>query len=251
MAKIEHIRQKPKTREKLSLLKRILLIILVFIIALLSTVAFAYSRYLYPTGMIMQGIYAIRNDRNGTPMVNFFIMQAGEKYIAFDTGSDSTQTQNALQRLGISASDVIAVFLTHSDWDHIGSLDLFYNTTLYTGITEFQYARRGRGLPNLPDFELPDITHKIMSDGETIELYGRSIQCIYTAGHTSDSVSFLVDGRYLFVGDLLINPRLAYYNEDFQRLNLEMALNMEGVEYVFTGHFGLFRNIRFFRWWWL
>ena len=172
-----------------------------------------------------------------------------ERYIAFDTSSDSEQTQQALQRLGISTSDVVAVFLTHSDWDHIGSLNLFYNATLYTGITEFQYARRGRGLPNLPDFELPDMPHQIMDDWQEIELYGRSIQSIYTPGHTSDSVSFLVDGRYLFVGDLFVSPNLAYYDEELQRLNQEKVLEIESVEYVFTGHFGLFRNVSFFRWW--
>ena len=233
------------------ILKRVLLVILALILALTSLAIFVYSRYLHPTGEIMPGLYAIRNYRNRSPMVNFFIMQAGEKYIAFDTGSDITQTQDALYQLGISSSDIIAVFLTHSDWDHIGSLDLFYNATLYTGATDFQYARRGRGLPILPAFELPDMLHKIMLDGEIIELYDRSIQCFYTPGHTSDSVSFLVDNRYLFVGDLLVNPRLAYYDEELQRFYIEKILGMENVSYVFNGHFGIFINIRFFRWWWL
>ena len=88
----------------------------------------------------MTGLYAVRNDRNGMPMVNFFIMQAGEKYIAFDAGSDSEQTQNALNRIGISAHDVIAVFITHSDWDHVGVLHLFENTTVYSWDSEFRYA---------------------------------------------------------------------------------------------------------------
>ena len=240
-----------KAERKFSIRKKISFVILAVVLALVATAIFAYSRYLHPTGEIMSGIYAVRNDRNGTPMVNFFIMQAGEKYIAFDTGSDNEQTQNALQQLGISASDVVAIFLTHSDWDHIGSLDLFYNATLYTGITDFQYVRRGRGLPALPDFVLPNIPHEIMADGEIIEIYGRSIQTFYTPGHTSDSVSFLVDDRYLFLGDLLVNPRLAYYDEGLQRFHIERMLAMEDVSYVFTGHFGLFRNIRFFRWWWL
>ncbi|MCL2387790.1 MAG: MBL fold metallo-hydrolase [Defluviitaleaceae bacterium] len=233
------------------ILKRVLLAILALIVVLASLSIFAYSRYIYPTGEIMPNLYAVRNYRNRNPMVNFFIKRAGEKYIVFDTGSDSAQTENALQQLGISASDVVAVFLTHSDWDHIGSLDLFYNATLYTGITDFQYARRGRGLPVLPDFQLPDMPHITMLDGDTIELYGRLIQCFHTAGHTSDSVSFLVDSKYLFVGDLLVNPRLAYYNEELQTFYIERMLSMEEVSYVFSGHFGLFRSIRFFRWWWL
>ncbi|MCL1995205.1 MAG: MBL fold metallo-hydrolase [Defluviitaleaceae bacterium] len=222
---------------------------LVLVLALVAIVAFAYSRYI-PMGRIMPGIYAIRNYNNGVPFVNFFLVRAGEKYIAFDAGSDSEQSQRALRDLGISASDVVAVFITHSDYDHIGSLDLFYNATLYTGITEFQYARRVHGL-NLSDFELPDMPHHIMTDRETIEIYGRLIQIIYTPGHTSDSVSFLVDSRYLFVGDLFVNPNFAYYDTGLQIYFQEYVLGMNSVEYVFTGHFGLFRNVGFFRWWWL
>jgi len=241
--------QHSKPKKKRSVFKRVLLVLLALVLVLVTVAIFAYSRYLHPTGEIEPGLFVVRNDRNGTPMVNFFIIRTGEKYVAFDTGSDNAQTLNALQRLGISANDVIAVFLTHSDWDHIGSLNLFDNATIYTGVTEFQYARRGRGLPNLPDFELPNIPHRIMSDGEKIDLYGISIQCIYTPGHTSDSVSFLVDDKYLFVGDLFVNLNLAYYNAQLQRLSQEKVLGLDNVEYVFTGHFGLFRGFWFFRWW--
>ena len=63
--------------------KKIWFAIFAIVLLLVATAIFAYSRYLHPTGEIMPGIYAVRNDRNGTPMVNFFIMQAGEKYIVF------------------------------------------------------------------------------------------------------------------------------------------------------------------------
>ena len=247
MPKTEHIKPQGKAKKKLHTWKKILLVFLALVSALAAIVAFVYSSYI-PMGRIMPGIYAIRNDNNGIPFVNFFLMQAGEKYIAFDAGSDSEQSQRALQNLGISASDVVAVFVTHSDYDHIGSLDLFYNAVLYTGITEFQYARRVPGL-NLPDFELPDMPHQIMADGEIIDLYGRSIEIIYTPGHTSDSVSFLVDSRYLFVGDLFVNPNFAYYDRELQIHYQEYVLGLDSVEYIFTAHFGLFRNVRFFRWW--
>jgi len=224
-----------------------MLVILVFVLALSAVAAFVYSRYLHPTGQIMPGLYGIRNDRNGMPFVNFFIMQAGEKYIAFDAGSDSVQTQQALQRLGISADDVIAVFITHSDWDHVSSLNLFGNAIVYSYDTEFRYANMSAFAESV--FERPDVIHHAVADGEIIEIYGRSIMSIHTPGHTSDSVSFLVDGRYLFVGDLLINPQLARYDEELQRFYVEKVFEIESVRYVFSGHFGLFRNVRFFRWW--
>ena len=176
MTSTEHIKPQPKAKKKLSLRTKILIVILAVILLVGATVAFAYSRYVYPTGRIIPGLYAVRTHRNGMPMGNFFLMQAGEKYIAIDAGADNTETGNALQQLGISANDVIVVFITHSDWDHIGSLDLFGNAAIYTGNTESS--------------EFPDIPHNIMADGEVIEIYGLSVKCIYTPGHTSDSVCF-------------------------------------------------------------
>lgn len=236
-----------KARKKLPVWKKIILIILAFVLALVATIAVVYLRYLHPTGEILSGLYAIRNDRNSIPMVNFFLLQVGEKYIAIDTGSDSIQTENELQKLGISVNDIVAVFITHSHYDHVGSLHLFSNATMYTGNTEFQYAETSRFSPV---FELPDIPHLIMADGESIELYGRTIQCIYTPGHTSDSASFLIDDRYLFVGDLLVTLNNAQ-DKELQESSRENVLSIDGVEYIFTGHFGLFKNFRFFQWWWL
>jgi len=97
--------------------------------------------------------------------------------------------------------------------------------------------------------------HQIMSDGEIIEILGKSIQCIYTPGHTIDSVCYLIDGIYLFVGDLLVTtndpppPNPKRYDRELQLFYREQMLRLESVEYVFKGHFGLFKDISFFRWW--
>ena len=153
------------------------------------------------------------------------------------------ETENALQRLGISASDIVAVFITHYHWDHIASIDLFHNAVVYAGDTT------GTGFPDTP--------HQVLSDGEIINISGLSVQCLYTPGHTSDSVCFLVDGKYLFVGDLFVTtnnpppPNPKRYSAELQLFHREQMLGIEGVEYVFTGHFGLFKDIRFYRLWWL
>jgi len=232
-----------KTKKKLPIWAKVSIVILALILILAATAAVAYRRYIYPTGEIMPGLYAVRTHRNGMPMGNFFLMRAGEKYIAFDAGADNTENENGLKRLGISAEDVVAVFITHYHWDHIASIGLFENAVIYTGNTE--------------NSGFPDIPHRIMSDGEIIEFYGVSVQCFYTPGHTADSVCYVVSGKYLFVGDLLVttndppppNPRR--YDAELQLHHREKMLGLDGVEYVFTGHFGLFKSVRFFRWRWL
>ena len=176
------------------------------------------------TGRAIPGIYAILNSR---PYVNFYLLPVGESYMAVDAGVDSAQTAKELQRVGISANDVTAVFITHSHYDHIGALDLFNNATVYTG-----------------NSTLPNTHHQIMQDGEIIELSGRSIKCIYTPGHTSDSVCYLIDGKYLFVGDSLINHPNNTDNE-LRKLSIEKLLELEGIEYVFSGHYGFINGRKF------
>jgi len=224
-----------------------LIIVISIITSLVIILITVYSRYFHPTGEVIFGIYAIKinNPHNNASMGNYFLISAGEKYIAIDTGVDSKHSEMQLNRLSISANDIIAVFITHSDWDHIGSLPLFTQATMYTGMTEFQYMNTAR-FTSLTT--IPELPHIIMNDGEIIELYGRTIKCIYTPGHTSDSVSFLVDNKYLFVGDLFINPNLARYDTELQVLHRNMILGIEEIEYIFTGHFGLFKDARFFRW---
>ena len=177
-----------------------------------------------PTGKIFSEIYTILSNR---PYVNFYLLQIGESYMAIDAGADSVQTARELQRLDISANDVIAVFVTHSHYDHISALDLFGNATVYTG-----------------NSTLPNTHHQIMRDGEIIELSGRSIKCIYTPGHTSDSVCYLVDGKYLFVGDSLIN-HLNNTDNELRKLSIEKLLELEGLEYIFSGHYGFMNERKF------
>ena len=177
------------------------------------------------------------------PMGNFYLMRAGDKYIAIDAGADNTETVDGLKRLGISAGDVVAVFITHAHWDHIGSLDLFENAVVYGG--------------NIKDGEYPELLHHTLADREIIEISDLSIKIFHTPGHTADSVCYLINGKYLFVGDLFVttnqppppNPRR--YDTELQLQYREEMLGLDGVEYVFTGHFGLFKNVRFFRWRWL
>ena len=206
---------------------------------LATAAAVSYWRYVYPTGRILPDLYAVRTHNNSMPMGNFFLMCADEKYIAIDAGADEIETANALRKLRIPAGDVVAVFITHAHWDHIGSLGLFDSAVIYTGNTQGS--------------KFPDVPHQVMSDGETIEISDMSVQCIYTPGHTIDSVCFLVDGKYLFVGDLFIttndSPFEKRYDPTLQLLYRREVLEIGAVEYVFTGHFGLFKDVRLFRWW--
>ena len=177
----------------------------------------------HPTGKIVTGIYVIMNTR---PFVNFYIFSIGEKYIAIDAGTNSTQSIKKLKKLSISPDDVVAAFITHSHYDHIGALELFDNAAVYTGNTT-----------------IPEINNHVMLDGEILELYGMTIKCIYTPGHTNDSVCYLINGKYLFVGDTLINHSNNADNE-LRKLSVEKLAKIDGVEFIFSGHYGFTSNVK-------
>ena len=229
--------------KKVSTRSRVLLVILTVIVLIAAVAALAYWRYVYPTGEIMPGVYAIRTHNNSMPMGNLFLLQLGDSgsYIAIDTGGDTSETENGMQKLGISANDVIAVFITHSHWDHIGALEPFDNAIIYTGNTE--------------NSAFPDIPHHMMEDGEIKVFSNLSVQCVYTPGHTIDHVCYLVDGNMLFAGDLFIttndSPFEQRYDKELQIEFREIVLGFDDVKYVFTGHFGLFKNTGFYQWWFL
>ena len=102
-----------KRKRKLTPGRIILVCFLTLVLVLVAAAAVAYTRYVYPTGEILRDVFAIRTHQNGMPMGNLFLIQADDKYIAVDAGADDTETENGLRECGISASDIVAVFITH------------------------------------------------------------------------------------------------------------------------------------------
>ena len=87
-----------------------------------------------------------------------------------------------------------------------------------------------------------------MYDGEVVYINGMSVQIIYTPGHTGGCAVYIVDGAYLFAGDLFVNPNRARYDAELQKKNQSHVLGLNGIEYVFNGHFGLVKDIRIYKW---
>ncbi|RAK11233.1 metallo-beta-lactamase superfamily protein [Halanaerobium saccharolyticum] len=72
----------------------------------------------YPTktSKIKDNIYAIRSF-----MVNFFVYTDGKNYICIDTGLFKFLSKLGLKEVGIDPEDISHVFLTHTDYDHVGA----------------------------------------------------------------------------------------------------------------------------------
>jgi len=176
------------------------------------------------TGAVIPGIYAIKDG-----YVNIYIMETGGKYVAIDAGSSASGIKKGLETLGISGDDVVAVLLTHTHGDHIGALSVFDKATIYGSA----------------DSKFQAITNKL-SDGQKTEVVNISVQCISTPGHYSDSVCYLIDGKYLFSGDTLslrdnkVGLFNSYFNDsdEQQKADIEKLSQIAGIQCIFTAHYG-------------
>jgi glyoxylase-like metal-dependent hydrolase (beta-lactamase superfamily II) len=171
-------------------------------------------------------VFAIRD-----LLMNLYVLQTDTGLACIDTGWNATRVRRGFASLGLDMRDVHEVFLTHHHWDHARCAGLFTNATVFIG---------------KPESLVPEDWQQLR-DGDTV----RGVQAVATPGHTPDSMSYLVDGRYLFAGDALrlrrdvAVPFYACLNQDQAavRRSLEKLAQLNGIECLLTGHSGLTTDV--------
>jgi len=173
----------------------------------------------------------------GNIIVNCWAYSVGEGYVIIDTGYESNYKnfKRKLKKRGISVGEIKYCFLTHAHDDHAGFLNNFLTdnpdvkiimsgkglATLRRGQNSFDGGCTGKlalafcnlmkifgkGQHSFPpikrEFEKRIITVFGDNGGELQNILNGKI--IKTAGHTSDSVSLLLNNGFLFCGDAAMN----------------------------------------------
>ncbi|MBD5503976.1 MAG: MBL fold metallo-hydrolase [Lachnospiraceae bacterium] len=220
------------------------IIILVVIIALAAVLPMCFMHPL-PSGKV-EGteITAIKNRSN-----NLFFIPAGESWIVIDAGSDSGAVQSEIEHLSIDAGKVLGVFLTHTDYDHVASLPLFSNATIYMSEQEKQMIDGSTYRQLIKKNKLPESCNAdrivYLSDNEVVELGGHRVRSIWVPGHTKGSAIYAVDEEYLFTGDAfkVDKGRLTVHPYTMDRTRACEAISKiekerGKYEKVFTAHYG-------------
>lgn len=187
-------------------------------------------------------IYAIK-----TNMVNMFVIKDGDDVICIDTGFVKRNVKSSLRKFGIDLSSVSNVFLTHSDYDHATCIDLFSDAQIHLSVDEEQMINRSTpramGISYNSKIERP---YQLLHDGDIVMVGKIKVQAISTPGHTPGSMSYLINGEFLFVGDTLSLIRGRVFTFPFfinmdtktQKESIKKLAKLKNVKAMFTAHSG-------------
>lgn len=203
-----------------------------------------------PTLIINGDVYGV-NDL----FVSSYLVSTGEgtsgqkEYIAFDSGNDPENLRASLESYKISPEQVRAVFLTHAHGDHTSGLGVYTKSLVYISRAEKEYVTLHKS--NEIDLSPEDVSKfESLLPGQKISINDATIEVIATPGHTPGSVSYLVNGKYVFAGATLnFDPnqkaehQMYTLNDDHELLkksNRELVRHIidKKIEMVFTTHGG-------------
>lgn len=207
---------------------------------------------IFPITMMFDTIYAIR----------------GEGVILID-GGDPHKIGNfirGLEKASIKPEDIKLILLTHGHWDHIGSVN---EIQALTGARVLMHQKDMHFLdethPSQPpgftlwgkiiievlklytsNMHLPTFTVDIVAGDDEISLaeFGIPGRAFFTPGHSWGSISVLLDGGQVFVGDLAMNmfpmrlsPGLPIFGDDMQTIKKSWKKLIDmGARMVFPAH---------------
>lgn len=234
-------------------LKRILLGLaaLVGVIVILFVVFFIRIQYNVkslepiPTGEITSEVIAIQDEFS-----NMYLIKDEDKYIAVDAANSAENVNIELDKLGIKASQIEAVLLTHSDADHVGALSLFPNAEVYISEKEEQMVTGETARVLFIKNKIYHKSYKLIPDGGELKIGNVQIEGILTPGHTPGAMCYLINSKYLFTGDALgLNKgEVVGFNKVFNMdtkkalMSINLITELDDVEYLLTAHYGFTNN---------
>jgi glyoxylase-like metal-dependent hydrolase (beta-lactamase superfamily II) len=193
------------------------------------------------TGKILDNIFVV-----GDGYANMFIIRDGAQYIVIDCATYSDIVAEQMKKLSIDPNEIAAVFLTHTDADHTGALDLFDKAKLYMSKEEEQMINgkqsRFMGVHN----SLSRTDYTLLEDRQIVRIGNLKIEGILVPGHTSGTMAYLVNDKYLFSGDIMsledgkMAPIPAIYNLNKKQAvkSMDIIRRLPAAEYIFTSHWG-------------
>lgn len=199
------------------------------------------------TKEIGEKIYSIKDS-----FVNLYLIKNGDHFIAIDCGNNLDLVSKELKKLKINPEKIIAIFLTHTDMDHVAAIKLFKKATLYLAAQEEPLINGGKSRFLFTGNKIDPKEYSLIADLQVLTIENIVIKGILTPGHTPGSMCFLINDKYLFTGDLLsikngeVEKFNDFFNMDTQTAinSIEKITNFPKCEYIFSSHYGYTDNYK-------
>jgi glyoxylase-like metal-dependent hydrolase (beta-lactamase superfamily II) len=190
---------------------------------------------------IVENIFSIKDS-----YVNVYMIKDGKQYIAIDCGTNIEVIEQEMKKLKIDPNNVSIILLTHTDGDHVAAMEIFKNAKVIL-------SKQEEKLINGEDSRFLIFRNSIFSekystveDQQTIKIGNTKIKAFLTPGHTPGSTCYLINEKYLFVGDALSlkNGKIELFNDFFNMdselaaKSIEIITKIPSAEYIFTAHYG-------------
>jgi hydroxyacylglutathione hydrolase len=197
------------------------------------------------TQQLTENVYAVR-----TLISNFYIYTDGENTVCFDTGYLPIIIKRSLRKINIKMDSISHIFLTHSDYDHVGGIKLFKNGQVYLSVDEEKMITFKKPRVLLFFNKRMKRKYQLLNDGDITYVGKIKVKSITTPGHTPGSMSYLVNDSILFTGDTLtirngkIKPFfwLQNMNTTLQKESIKKLLKIDNIKFIFTGHTGYLKK---------
>lgn len=178
----------------------------------------------------------------GDIQVNCYLVSTEKSALVVDPGFHSQKVEEFLKE---NSHKERMILLTHAHFDHIGGAEqLREKTGVNIAIGEKENAFLSDPSVNLSGLLSaplkPFSADILLKDNETLNIGDLKIKVIHTPGHTSGSVSYLIDD-VLFSGDTLFNSsigRTDFPTGDFAVLSrsIKKLYELDGKITVLSGH---------------
>lgn len=221
-------------------------ILLIIVVVVIKTFSPLFSMNPTETGYVKDtGVLAFQNGFGA-----IHLMKVDDGYIIIDAGTDKAGIEKLLVEYEIDPMQVAHVFLTHSDSDHVASLELYENAQIYMSEDELSLldgTRKRQFFVNnsLPaNIVLEDII--LLEDNQELQIGEHIIRAIKTPGHTIGSMTFILDDQYMFTGDALkweggefaVHPFSMDKGQSLESIEKIKQLGEEGM-LMLTSHYGI------------
>jgi glyoxylase-like metal-dependent hydrolase (beta-lactamase superfamily II) len=133
------------------------------------------------TSKILSDVFTILDGH-----ANVYFIKNKDGYIAIDGGEKPKVTLREMKKIGIKPSEVKHLFLTHSDFDHAGAIEIFTDAKVYLSKEESKLLtgeyKRTFGKFKISLKNKVKHSYSTLKDNEIINCLGRKVECFFDPG---------------------------------------------------------------------